>query len=532
MSIKEKIVSGIKFVIFVGIGVFLFFEVQNVLVAKTDAERMEQFYVLDDNSIDAVFLGTSHMQTGYSPMETFELHGISTYNLASAGQPIGVSYYLIQEALRKQNLKVVVLDVSNLFFEASGITSDWRREMDALQWSQNKKNMANDFSKKFEREGESEFSALVPIYYYHTRWKELEEEDFFIKFDKEVIMGYEMADAVKAPWLDVDMMNDLTHLKNEYYESTEIMDGMVIKSNKVREHSYSVEVPEENLEYLLKIKEICDEAGVELLLTKIPSVQDPEQYNSAWTVQRSEYIKNLCSEYQIEFLDLLYDEIEYMFDINTDFYDGGYHFNIRGATKVSDFFGQYLKTHYGIISKDNTQFSEKISLYDEKKEQAFLRTEQDMNSYLEEVLNYKKAGDCVFVAASADVMSGLDSTYVDKLNAIGFQMDFSQYDQGVYVACVGNDLDEYEEYSTLQANHGLRLDGATITLAAYDDGDNYNTSVIVACDWDEEEKIYQCEESNLTILIYNPVENEVRDCACFVYQNENSIVRTQIEKME
>lgn len=73
--IREKIVAGVKIVLFLGIGVVLFQGVQEIVTPKYVENNFEQFYALEEDSLDAVFLGTSHMQRAYSPMEVYEKYG-------------------------------------------------------------------------------------------------------------------------------------------------------------------------------------------------------------------------------------------------------------------------------------------------------------------------------------------------------------------------------------------------------------------------------------------------------------------------
>ena len=69
-----------------------------------------QFYQMEEDSVDVLFLGSSVVVNAFSPQEIYDTYGIRSYNLASEEQSIFLSYYWLKEALRYQNPQVVVLD--------------------------------------------------------------------------------------------------------------------------------------------------------------------------------------------------------------------------------------------------------------------------------------------------------------------------------------------------------------------------------------------------------------------------------------
>lgn len=64
---------------------------------------------------------------------------------------------------------------------------------------------------------------------------------------------------------------------------------------------YVAEVPDYNLQLLLDIVDICKKNDVKLLLVKIPDVNSPAAYESAWTQERSAAVKEIVDEYQLDF---------------------------------------------------------------------------------------------------------------------------------------------------------------------------------------------------------------------------------------
>ena len=75
------------------------------------SEQYREFYNMEKDTVDVLFLGTSHSYCGFSPQDFYDLHGIRSYNLGSSRQGIWLSYYWLKEALKTQKPKIVVKEV-------------------------------------------------------------------------------------------------------------------------------------------------------------------------------------------------------------------------------------------------------------------------------------------------------------------------------------------------------------------------------------------------------------------------------------
>ena len=141
----------------------------------------KQFYLMDKDSIDVLFLGSSVVVNSYSPQELYNTYGIRSYNLASDQQSIFLSYYWLKEALRFQAPKAVVLDTRFLFpdhFESPINTTEelTRKCLDPMKWSSVKREAVSDLCRLDS--SQSELSYYLKNLRFHTRWTEMSEEDF------------------------------------------------------------------------------------------------------------------------------------------------------------------------------------------------------------------------------------------------------------------------------------------------------------------------------------------------------------------
>lgn len=412
---KNKLIKSIVFIV---VGMILMSTVQYVLVQKFDypvntegiTKCIKGFYKEDKDSIDVIYLGTSHMAHGISPMEVYDEYGITGYNLATSRQPIEVSYTLLQEAVKCQNPKVVVLDVSNLFFD-KGSNEAYRYVLDSLPFSWNKLNLMLDYEKSVKNP-DSLSSLLFPIAKYHNRWNELVANDFsWLSYQKSYYAkGYIFRSQIEPFGTTVEQMNQMGDNKEKVSISTN------------------------NIECLLKIKKLCDDEGIELLLTKIPSIYAPDQYDSAWTEKKAKVIREVCQKNDISYWDILYDagmNIDYVLDSM----DGGIHFNIIGAEKVSNILGKYLEENYDISKKENLQFEEDMFLYKKVKQLALLELEQEFTDYLNN-LNNRKEDYIIVVAAPKKFSTNLTSEECQKLSALGIKGNLENLDEKSLIAIV------------------------------------------------------------------------------------------------
>lgn len=189
--------NAIRALAFLVIFIVLFFIIQKRVTYTNPQTRgwLDGMYDLEEQSVQAVFLGTSHVYNGVSPQEIYKKHKLVTYNMGSSAQEISSSYYLLEELLKTQTPKVVVLDASSLLQEEEEVSMQYI--LNVMPMSVNKLNLAYCMMKVQDNRSSEDvsetdegafgtqnpfekfFGAMVPMYNYHQRWKELSEKDFY-----------------------------------------------------------------------------------------------------------------------------------------------------------------------------------------------------------------------------------------------------------------------------------------------------------------------------------------------------------------
>jgi hypothetical protein len=275
---------------------------------------VEQLKNTPDETIDVVFVGTSHVYCGIYPSVMWEEQGISAFNMSVSGQDRYSAYHDVKELLKTQSPKAVFVDLYSLSFSnTDGVEGNYHRNMMCLPTSANsyellKDNMGTEDAES--REKIKEYLLRWPIV--HTRYKELGKYDFLDYPENEYLRG--------------EMI---------YYETTPVdLNDMGKGSDIVGE------LTKEDTDWLDKMVKLSKENGFRLYFTMLPcSVSEEAQ-------QTLNAAKVYAEEKGIVCLDFTKDNLV-DFDGERDFIDVA-HLNAVGATKISSYLGEYIKQNESV----------------------------------------------------------------------------------------------------------------------------------------------------------------------------------------
>lgn len=271
------------------------------------------FYKEPKNSIDVLFTGNSDVYRGVSPMVIYEKYGITSYNFVSSGQRMWIGLAMLEEALKYQSPKVVLFNVDELYYTSN---ASWahHKVYDNMKFGIPKIKAILDPG--YDKPLWQKLGHFFPVFAYHDRYKELSVKDLEYAF-------YDYTDVTKG--MDLVVGSEPYVSEDNYMEETE----------DIRE------IPTQNIEYLDKMKKLCEKAGAKFVLFEVPS---PD----SWNYRQHNAVKEYADKNNLEFLDLnLYlDELD--IDWNKDTFDGGDHLNIYGAEKVSLYLAEYLHENFDL----------------------------------------------------------------------------------------------------------------------------------------------------------------------------------------
>ena len=153
-----------------------------------EGSMIEEYYKSSKNH-DVLILGDCEVYENISPVTMWEEYGITSYIRGSSEQLIWQSYYLLEDTLKYETPKVVVLNVLAMQQSEAKSEAYNRMTLDGMRWSFSKLNSI----KESMTEEESFASYVFPILRYHSRFSQLTKEDFeyFTKKKKNTQSGME-----------------------------------------------------------------------------------------------------------------------------------------------------------------------------------------------------------------------------------------------------------------------------------------------------------------------------------------------------
>ena len=251
---------------------------------------------------------------------------------------------LLKEIFEYESPEVIVFNVLSLKYGEAQSESYNRMTLDGMKLSEIK----IEAVKASMPEDETLLSYVFPILRYHSRWKEVNFNDFRSLFSA----------------------NDETVSDSGYLMQTEIVPQTSDSSAGAALTDYTL--PNTSLEYLEKIRELCDKNGAELVLVKSPT----NNWKYYWYDEWDEQVISYAAEHSLKYYNFINLRDEIGIDFSTDTYDGGIHLNVYGAEKLTSYFGDILVRDIGLTDKsDDKVLSE---FWDTK-----LRTYYDRKSYAE-----------------------------------------------------------------------------------------------------------------------------------------------------
>ena len=307
---KKVVRNALLFLLFMALlGLELIWIDRLFLLKETGGVQLH-FSQLRRNSVDTVFIGTSHQYCSIDPDLLYDEFGINTYMLATSGQTLPMSYYAAMEAIAYQHPKRIIFEVC---YAANGLITI-NNEMshyffDGMPLCKAKKLAIDELIEK-----EDQIYFYLPLGLYHGRWKELRQVDFLN--DEVSKRGGQKADNMVS-----------------------IHDIAVLADPSEKE-----ELPEHMEEWLEKIATLCRENQVELILYVAPYIvsdgEDAENIESTKRVQRIfNTVGDIASRNGLEYHNLFYELDEIGFDQETDWADTQ-HLNQNGQAKLTRYMAQ------------------------------------------------------------------------------------------------------------------------------------------------------------------------------------------------
>ena len=315
---KKVLLKCLKTICFLGIFCLIFLFFQELLRGKWYIDGKEnaattstfrEYRSLEENTVEALFIGTSHIYYGIDSMSMYEQTGVISYGLGGPGLRMDLTYLGLKEALKTQKPKVVLLDMSAVHYTTQQKEARIHMYSDELTLDAEKIEFAFDS----ESEELDPLGVMFPLIRYHSRWDKADLSD--VKF----MVG----------------KNDDPPVRGHCVSYKQV--PATLQFDKVKEKAV---LTDRFLDYFDRIAQLCEEEGIELVLFKIPT--------PGWSVSESQLSAGLAEKYGIPYLELYYEMEKMGLNAETDFHDASDHLNQYGAQKLAGYLGNYLTENYGL----------------------------------------------------------------------------------------------------------------------------------------------------------------------------------------
>jgi hypothetical protein len=499
---KHKICRAASFLVFLSVLLVTLFHLNRIFLPKyvlsnsswPTTSTYNQFYKMEKDSIDVLFLGSSVAVNAFSPQELYDETEIRSYNLSSEQQSPVLSYYWLKEALRFQSPKAVVLDINLLCCSRSGYgelnmpEGLVRKSMDWMHYSKVKQEAIADICRLDPTQSKS--SYIFTNQRFHSRWTELSELDF----DK---------DAVYCT--DLKGFSPLSHLGPDEFTP------FVSSDTSVKE------APAATMqEYLDRIVSLCREEKIQLILVSTPGDYINEGEHN--------YMTEYSRAHGVHFIDFceksIFDELGADFPLVSPYF----HSNILGAEKLTGYIGDYL-LNLGISGTEDQQFEATKQSYQAEKEIKIHETKAEYLKKIEnfeEYLKYINNEDySVFISVKEEGTAALSADHQKLLHELGLKSDFPHMFRHSFCAVIEEGNLIFEDSGENETGCVGNLKSGNTSYAVISDGYNSGDKSCIVISGTE----YSKNMRGMNFAIYDNMLEQVIDNVNFDTHADNSCHR-------
>lgn len=443
----------------------IFHCVTNLFRTKVFFYSIAPIYDLPKNSVDVLFIGSSHMNCTISPMDLWNDYGITSFNAAINAQTIPFSYFELREILKVQKPKIVVLES---FFISYNKMIKIEERLHCLVDNAPLSFGLSEAIQTLIQKDHDKTEYYLNFYSFHNRWKELSETDF------KPSLGYNRGAETGV-----------------YAQHSTIEPPTIVSRSEIETP------PKLPVEYLHKIIELCREKEIKLILMTQPysgNLGIQKMFNYIGVVAEKENIPNLNFFYLLD---------ESGFDFAKDLADD--HVNYSGAKKLTSYLGEYLQTNYNledhrtdpaiadIWNKDYETFARELN-------NVMMKTAANTDEYFDYLQNQD-----YILAWNAYSETPLSETALpDFLKTAGINRPQVRQKQYYTAVTQGGEL-LYRKVSDDRPNDSYMT---ADTLFSFGDGIIGSTNPIGV---HAGKKEYSIGKSGLNLLVYDPVSRTVVD---------------------
>ena len=482
----KKTIKIVAFIICVSL--IMTFVVKILRFKSSDGiDQMHAFYKNPENTVDVLFLGSSHMYTNVNTGILWSEYGISAYDLGAAEQPFWNTYFCLKEALKTQKPKVIVLEIFSATFHSAEFQTE-RWTIDNLYGMNFNLNFVEAVNKSIKEGWYADY--LNRFARYHSRYTMITEDDFKYDSGMENFKGF-----VPKFGTNPQEKTNVHHVSEATFSNEKMGD------------------------YLMKTINLAGEEDIPVILVCAPYA----------TNEGSQEIFNAIYQYadkkEVPYIDcnVRYDELG--IDFSQDFVDWS-HLNEKGNVKYTNYLGNYLDENY--------------ELPDHRGDERYASWDRNAELLEHELIAYQ-------LVQTADFSTYLDQInrddYIVMMSARNMGNDFQLSEEALQkLAGIGMDTEMVNQYGNIVLYNGVeKFSNNELNYQWYmEDGTSdfcMEREYVESVSGKYEETMHDASRMivdgvnyfqdgyKLNIVVYDTVLNRVVDAVGIKVREETSIIR-------
>ncbi|MBQ2952739.1 MAG: hypothetical protein IJE07_04220 [Clostridia bacterium] len=268
------------------------------------------FYTLPENSVDVLVIGTSCAYAGVNTNVLWEEHGLAVYNLCGAELPYWVAYSYLEEALKTQQPKVLIIDA-----KASIYTADYSKRGRTILATSGIRDLSVRLKAIAACVASEDFMGYALVFpQLHSYYTKVNAESFI----------YPPTNGGRGE----DWMGYIEMDKTETHQKPSLVWTNIKKPINARQE-----------EYFRKILELANEHGIPTMLVGFPNpdyANDHMYYNTLW---------GIAEEYGVSGINYNDPDLRLRLYYSSNFADWQ-HLNVEGSVIFSRRLGSDLRENY------------------------------------------------------------------------------------------------------------------------------------------------------------------------------------------
>jgi hypothetical protein len=296
--------------------------------------RWDEFYSLPENSIDMVYLGSSHSYCTFDPDIVDGELGTNSYQLGMPLQHMDSTYYTMREVLNYQKPKLAVVEV---YWDMMDDEFELTQAGYLFQVMKNKE-LEQDYIKEV-------FPLSEKIKYNNAALRY--QADYFAYRTSELKKSLEAKYNVALPATQKQVGTEKYRSKGYTYCDYNMLPDEFDKTNQFKGldgSEWSIDATQ--VKYLEKLTELCRDNGVEVVFVTAPIANVSMDF-----IQNYDDIHNtvqaIADRLEVKYLDFNYVNRDNNLLTNDNFRDDA-HLNHSGVEIVDKYFAAWLKGNYEV----------------------------------------------------------------------------------------------------------------------------------------------------------------------------------------